>query len=41
VNQDIRGRAEMIFSGDYPAGGYEVLSKPLLGKWTENISIES
>jgi hypothetical protein len=32
----VRGRVEVIFGEDNPAGGYEVLSKPRLGKCSIN-----
>jgi hypothetical protein len=35
----IRGRVEVIFSEDNPAGGYEVVTKPPLGKCSTNIMI--
>jgi hypothetical protein len=37
----IRGRVEVIFGEDNRAGGYEVLSKPPLGKCSINLQVES
>jgi hypothetical protein len=38
IRTGIRGRVEVIFGEDNPAGGYEVLTKPPLGKCSTTIA---